>query len=127
MTIHSEQDSVTLTLSMNRNSAPRGPIAAALLSTLHQWLNVGVTEIEARDIAFDLYPVPASDRVHIICEQLPSVERIDVINVTGTVVRSMRPSANTTMDIDVADLASGMYQVRLVSAHGYSSRPLIVE
>src|SRR5690606_31265918 len=41
LTIHHETDDITLAISINRNNAPRGPVALAILNALQQVLTVG--------------------------------------------------------------------------------------
>ncbi len=59
-----------------------------------------------------LYPNPATDEVFV---NLPTGQRaqLDLLDATGRLVRSIAPVNSGTQRIGIADLASGMYTLRL--------------
>lgn len=125
MAVHSVQDSVTLVLSINRNNAPRGPIAGALLGTLHAQL-VGMAEVRSAP-AFDLYPVPASSEVHVQSEELRAGDVITLTDATGKAVRTDRAVGTYSHTLPLDGLAPGLYHVRWSHADGVAHRALIVQ
>jgi CubicO group peptidase (beta-lactamase class C family) len=127
MSVHSEEDSVTLTLSINRNSAPRGPIAGALLATVHEGLTVGIGATEPVAPAFEIFPVPARERVTVRSDALRTADRIEVLDATGQMVRNEGCLRNGAHELMLTGLAAGPYTVRWVSAHGVMCRALIVQ
>lgn len=127
LTIHDQADSVTLTISINRNNAPRGPIAAALLEVVFQQLQVGLIELADQDASFDLFPVPATDHV-VLRSSVPSTsQRIELMDLNGRVLyRESARDADQHM-IDLRPYVSGSYLVRLTTENGVRTRKLVVQ
>lgn len=125
LTIHHATDSVTLTISINRNFAPRGPIAAALLNVVHQQLSVGIAGLSDAEPGFDLFPVPANDHVQVRTGM--GVMRIDLVDAAGRVVQSERPVRQELHRMDLSALHAGIYHVRLITEQGLRTRKLIVQ
>lgn len=127
LTIHSEADSVTLVISINRNNAPRGPIAAALLSVVYQQLAVGLKEEADHLPGITLRPNPATDEVRMDGPLATPFERIDLLDAAGRTVWSASNVRSGEQVIDVHALVPGPYQVRLLREGRITTRPLIVE
>lgn len=125
LTIHHAADSVTLTISINRNFAPRGPIAAALLNVVHEQLSVGLVELPASDPGFELFPVPADDHVRIRTGL--DVTQVDVVDAAGRVVLTERSATQGAHHLDLSGLRAGLYHVRLLTDQGIRTRKLIVQ
>lgn len=126
LSIHSAADSVTLVLSINRNNAPRGPIAAALLGVVFQQLAVGLKEMD-HTTGITLRPNPATDEVRIDGPPATPFERIDLLDAAGRTVWSASNVRSAEQVIDVHALAPGAYQVRVLREGRTTVRPLIVE
>lgn len=78
-----------------------------------------------------LYPNPASDQVTVEfnLENAGSI-RIELMDVSGRLVQTMPVNASSgeqRVKIDVAALASGMYQLRMVTTTGSATRSISVE
>jgi len=127
MAIHGLQDSVTLVLSINRNNAPRGPIAAAMLAAVHQQLSVGIGEQGSSSPVFSLFPVPATEVVTIRLAHTGEVDRIEVISTTGQVVHSERAREGREHQLSLRGIGAGVYQVRVSGRAGSWARTLVVE
>lgn len=127
MSVHSVMDSITITLSINRNNAPRGPIAAAMLATAHQGLSVGVPDAIAAPSSFTVHPVPATDRVTLCADDLGNVERIELCDATGRLVLAARPNGSAEQVLMLNGLASGLYHVRLIDARQVRTQALLKE
>lgn len=127
LTIHDQSDSVTLTLSINRNNAPRGPIAAALLDVVFQQLQVGLTELADHEASFDLFPVPATDHVVLRSSARSGTQRIEFIDLNGQVLHSESARNADQHTIDLRPYASGTYLVRLTTENGVRMRKLVVQ
>ncbi len=127
MAMHGLQDSVTLVLSINRNNAPRGPIAGVLLAAVHEGLTVGMAAAPAPSPSFDLYPVPAREHLTVRSNGLLAGDRIDVLDATGQLVRSEQCTHAGAHQFSVLGLASGAYRVRWSGAGGVMQRALIVQ
>jgi D-alanyl-D-alanine carboxypeptidase len=127
MSVHSEQDSVTITLSINRNNAPRGPIAAAMLATVHQGLTVGIMDPAHQQIEFELFPVPASEHVTIRAVHLRANDQIEMLDAMGRVVHIEQASTQGTHTLGLRGLTPGQYVIRWHSSQGVARRALLVE
>lgn len=68
-------------------------------------------------VAVELYPNPATDMVTIQANDL-KIERIELLNNNGQVIRTL---SSTTSTISTSDLAAGSYIVRITHANGISN------
>ncbi len=84
------------------------------------YLNLGVGDIIADILSFDVYPNPATESLTIkVTGENPSGARIEVISITGKVVRSAGLlHSDNQLNLDIASLQAGVYAVRLVSSNG---------
>lgn len=125
LSIHQETDSLTLTISINRNNAPRGPIAATLLEAVEQALSLSATENHIPELTAQVFPNPASDILHIslpgYAEQ-PFIYRL--YNTSGATVQSGTGCFPYNADISV--LPVGMYYLDIQSAYGHSVQKVII-
>ena len=128
LTIHSPLDSVTLTLSINRNDAPRGPIAAALLNVVFEQLAmVNVAERATVVPGFSLQPNPASDEVLMTWSSTEPLERIELMDAMGRTLWSIGKVMAQQQRIDLDGLAAGVYVVRVARVGRSTSRQLVVQ
>jgi hypothetical protein len=127
MSVHSEEDSVTFTLSINRSGAPRGPIAGALLAAVHQGLDVGIIMVEKKPPTLELYPVPAHERVTLRSTALRAMDRIELLDAAGQRVRSEQCARSGMHELVLTGLAPGVYSVHWISAQGPVQRALIIQ
>lgn len=72
---------------------------------------------------FTVYPVPATDQL-TVQTNASSLETIQIIDMNGVVVSSVKASANGTTTISVTGLSSGTYVMKL-SGSGITSRKLV--
>ena len=124
LTIHGPTDSVTLALGINRNNAPRGPIAAALLQVVHQQLSVGVAEWIAMP-EVRIFPVPAKDHVQLVLTT--ELERWELIDVRGAVIRGAPLAPTLAQRLDLSGIPAGMYGLRLQGRTGRITRMIVLE
>jgi len=129
LTFYGTTDSVGLIISINRNSAPRGPIAIDLMSFVNQ-LITSIDNLEEDGFDLSVFPNPASENIHL---KFSSSEKrkieIGIFNQLGNVVRENLKYASTgndTYSIDVSDLSSGIYYVRLNIDDKIISRKIVL-
>lgn len=128
MTVHQETDSVTLTISVNRNNAARGAIALALLDALDEALTVGTDETSAGDLRISVYPNPVTDMLYIdFAEAGQGLYRAELINTAGQIVsRQLMDAAPGSYRMDLDRLPPGVYYLRLSGGSGSAMRKLVV-
>lgn len=129
MVIHNVDDSVTLALSINRNNAPRGPIAAALLSVAFEQMAVGLKDDRLRT-TFDvsISPNPVHEHLHVRVSGAVDPLRIWFLDVQGR--EALAPQVLTANEVvlDVSGLAPGMYRCLVSQNWGaVLERAIIVE
>lgn len=95
---------------------------AAESDYLGNTLGIGETSDNA---ALRLYPNPASERV--VLESDAVINHITLVNAMGQTVMNTTGNGSQHFDIDLADLASGIYVVRIQTANGVATRQLIVK
>ncbi len=127
MSVHSEQDSVTITLSINRNNAPRGLVAAAMLGVVQEALSVGINEGPVAASSLSLFPVPAVELVTLQAPELAPGDRIELISATGRTVRSEQATMQGSHLLALHGCAPGLYVVRWHTRGSVVHRSLVVE
>ena len=129
LTFYGTTDSVGLIISINRNSAPRGPIAIDLMSFVNQLL---ITSTGDLNDGFDLslYPNPSKGSISL---KFNSAEErnmeISVVDQVGKVVRdnvNYSAKGDDTYSIDVSDLSPGIYYLHLQMDDKTLSRKIIL-
>ncbi|MEP7265822.1 MAG: T9SS type A sorting domain-containing protein, partial [Bacteroidota bacterium] len=82
-------------------------------------LALTTTEITSGD--FTLYPNPANDVVTIECRKNISGELIlEVFTISGMKIKEDHFYADDKMQVDISDLLSGMYFIKIYSEGKYS-------
>ena len=130
LSIYQQTDSVAITVSINRNNAPRGLIADTLLRLISQSLLTSIEEDNFDKIDFSVYPNPANDKIHFRTNSA-SNERITVslVNQIGKVILE---NASIDVDgiedyvIDVSNLAAGLYFVKVKTDKHILTRRIVV-
>ena len=72
---------------------------------------VGIEE-KTQELFWMIIPNPASETITIKFTKHPIQEQIQIYSVTGSMVRSIKASAEI-MKLDIADLPGGLYYIRL--------------
>ncbi len=102
-------------------------------STVDAWYAVGVGNhsgcpslgVEESHASFSIYPNPAQSSFSISTEGLNLQENINIYSISGTLVKTIRLSH--TMNIDISDMAPGVYIVRTHINDTMVSRKLIIQ
>ncbi len=79
-------------------------------------LSVGIGDLVNQHL--DIYPVPAQN--HLFLRSVGSVEEVRVIDFTGSVLKTWKFSGENSIDLDISDLHSGVFLLKLTT--GESSR-----
>jgi len=72
-------------------------------------LAVGIADMEGETI--EIYPVPADDFLHV--KGVESLRELRMINMTGSTVMIIELSGERSTQLDISDLESGVYFLRL--------------
>lgn len=125
LSIHHETDSLTLTISINRNNAPRGPIAATLLEAIEQALSLSNNNNHTLELPAQIFPNPVSDILHIT---LPGAAgypfTYQLYNTAGTAVRS--GTGQFPYSTDIASLPPGIYYLDIQTEYGQTIQKMII-
>ena len=91
---------------------------ASLNTITTEWLDASAVAVEEKDqLAFGMFPQPASDQV-TLTSAVPMIG-VELIDVHGRAVPVPQPALNSLrMDLDVAGCLPGIYLVRVTTAGG---------
>ena len=128
LTIHNETDDITLAISINRNNAPRGPVALAILNALQQVLTVGVNEPEINNLSFNIYPNPANSTTRIdFVNSDNETYHVELINQQGQRVHSAYLGNHSNHHtIDLENFSGGIYLIKLSNGIRNEIKKLII-
>jgi hypothetical protein len=96
---------------------------ASAVRLITQPLNVGVSENNTLE-GVSVFPNPSNGIVNIRTAEL-EVYNVEVLNVTGELVRTERINGTSTMDL--TDLAKGVYTVRVSNASGIMTQRVTLQ
>jgi hypothetical protein len=86
-------------------------------------VGVGINDPAGRIARF--YPNPVTDRLFI--EPTETVKRVEILNITGQRVRLLKPQNSGKIEINVNDLQTGVYFLRIYARNSsYRSYKIIV-
>ncbi len=75
-----------------------------------------------------VYPNPATDVVNIAMkESFGSEVKVNITNVSGAMVRTIKASNNGLLSINTADITSGVYMITVSSGNNVFTQKLVVE
>lgn len=114
LTVHQRTTGVTLTISINRNNAPRGPIAAALLQVITAQLAVGMSAMPTDEERLLMFPNPVDETLYVMGS---GPLRYRLFDASGREVLVGNVLDAQTAAIDVSVLAPGHYHC-LLERHG---------
>ena len=89
---------------------------------------LGLTDALANQIAVSLYPNPASDNATLDINGLNQDAKIVISDLQGRILSQDNINAGTTRyTINVSDMTSGVYYIRIITDNVVSTQKLIVE
>ncbi|MBN8858468.1 MAG: T9SS type A sorting domain-containing protein [Sphingobacteriales bacterium] len=81
----------------------------------------GIASIVFRWQRLIAYPNPAREKIFIKIPKSSSISEIAIVHISGSVIKWLKTSYNqTTVNVDIQHLASGVYYIRIIQA-GYST------
>jgi len=84
----------------------------------------GIKENEANFVS--IYPNPSNGLFTVDAGKLP-IENIIIYDSKGRVVKEIEVSKNTTMKINISDMANGAYTVKVITADAWQNVPIVLE
>ena len=79
----------------------------------------GTEENDATDLV--IYPNPVKDMLHVTCDNM---QQYEVFSLDGRLVKSMQTRNNEDV-IDLSNLGSGIYLIRITTDKGVATRRII--
>lgn len=127
LVIHNVADSLTLALSINRNNAPRGPIAAGLLNLAFEQLAVGVEPLGSDEVRVALAPNPTSDQLRIDLTDVSGSIAVRIVDTQGRMVQEASMQGSVEGAIDVSTLAPGSYRCVFILPNGATAQRCFIK
>jgi len=83
---------------------------------------------EPKSHAILIYPNPASDRIYIKSDAISSITKVELLNTIGSTVRVVENPVTTVneLSVKVADLPSGIYFIRVLSAGNVQTMRVLI-
>jgi hypothetical protein len=97
------------------NYTAKAVLEEALLGTGH----VG------QDVAFSVFPNPATSIVNINAPADASISQIVMTDINGRTVKTVKVDGVASTQVSIADLASGVYTLKVVSNQGSAVKKVI--
>jgi hypothetical protein len=102
--------------------------AGTAYGTVETFTLLGLTDALANQIAVSLYPNPASDNATLDINGLNQDAKIVISDLQGRILSQDNINAGTTRyTINVSEMASGVYYIRIITNNVVSTQKLIVE
>jgi len=83
-----------------------------------------VNDLKLNNEDLKLYPNPTAQYFRLENNSPYQLKQLNIINVLGQVVRTIPVNSNTIHGIDVSNMASGMYNIRIEFEEGTVTRKL---
>ena len=129
LTIHQESDSITLSISINRNHAARIQIASAMLKALQEALELGMDESNNSDNFYSLYPNPTKGIVKIdFIDSQSTNYQLEVYDQLGKQIynEGLNNFTHNHYCIDLSSFPNNIYFVKLSSDTHCSIKKVIL-
>ena len=102
--------------------------AGTAYGTVETFTLLGLTDALANQIAVSLYPNPASDNATLDINGLNQDAKIVISDLQGRILSQDNITAGTTRyTINVSEMSSGVYYIRIITDNVVSTQKLIVE
>ncbi|PCJ27213.1 MAG: hypothetical protein COA97_04405 [Flavobacteriales bacterium] len=105
-------------------------VNGALISTSTNYINqtdliTGLETMNTKENTVLIYPNPTKS--NFIIESNKRLELLQLLDLTGKVVKDIKPSFSTRQHINVADLSKGLYFVKYKDEKGVHTQKVIIE
>lgn len=72
-----------------------------------------------------VYPNPAREKIFIKIPKSSSISEIAIVHISGSVIKWLKTNNQTALNVDIRDLASGMYFVKIIQAGYFTVIPIV--
>ncbi|MCW5911024.1 MAG: serine hydrolase [Cyclobacteriaceae bacterium] len=129
LTVHNNTDGITLTISINRNNAPRGAIAIELLSALQNEMILSVEAQPENESRIEVYPNPSTGKVNIkFGDKTNQKKRIDIYNHLGQNVWStMLKNGKHSITANLKNNPDGLYFIQVTEGLTSETSKIIIK
>ncbi|MDY0216836.1 MAG: T9SS type A sorting domain-containing protein, partial [Bacteroidales bacterium] len=78
------------------------------------------------NISFNIYPNPSTHLVNISSESSNKIQKVEVYSIQGKLIKSIDNQNSNLIQMDVRDLNSGIYLVKIESNNQFAVQRLLV-
>lgn len=93
---------------------------------IESFMFAGVEE-QMKELNAFLYPNPVKNTLHIELEGEATTSTVTVMDLNGRLVRTLQLDGQTLLSVDVDNLTSGTYLLRIENANGFASAMFVKE
>lgn len=129
LTAHNNTDDITLTISINRNNAPRGAIAIELLSALQDVMPLSIATQPDNKSRTEIYPNPSAREVNIkLGDKTNQKKRIDIYNYLGqNVWNTTLKNGEQNITADLKNSPDGLYFIQVTEGAITKTSKIIIK
>lgn len=98
-----------------------------------EYIPICLTVISGQDIAenqsninLKIFPNPATDIVHIRSESSKEIQKVEVYSIQGKLIKSIENINSNLIQMDVSEVNSGIYLVKIESNNQFAIQRLII-
>ncbi|MDZ7741375.1 MAG: T9SS type A sorting domain-containing protein [Bacteroidota bacterium] len=89
-------------------------------------LNPGISDVTAGPI-ISVYPNPASSVINVNFFEEQNIDRIEIYNLTGMLMKSVKGIAGENVSIDVSGFSKGTYLISVFENNNVQTAKFIIE
>jgi hypothetical protein len=86
---------------------------------------LGVENNSLESSTFSVYPNPSKDFVYISNAENASLKSVEISNLNGRVVKNVELNNVSEAEINISDLSTGIYLIKMVSDKGIITKKLV--
>jgi|GEM_PF-4350815 len=74
----------------------------------------------------DIYPNPASSQLFVDVSDHSAIKQFELIDINGAIIRSVSELNTQSIYVNISDVATGMYSVRLITEEGMAIKKVMI-
>ena len=110
----------TYYLNVSMQDITNGPVGSEIKNTTFvvSKFPTAINNINSQEYNVVLYPNPAHDEVNVVYDANADIKNIAVYNIIGKMLTVYKVTNNTSANLNLENIPSGIYFVRLFNSHG---------